>query len=147
MTRWLITGGAGYIGAHVADAMLASGRDVTVLDDLSTGRPEFTPEGARTVVGSILDRGALADALADADGVVHLAGYKYAGESVRRPLHTWRQNVSGTIDRRARSLAIHCTMKRIENISCARKPTPSQAFSVAGVDIHHWPSMVTRLWR
>ena len=98
MTRWLITGGAGYIGAHVADAMHASGRDVTVLDDLSTGRPEFTPEGARTVVGSILDRGALGDALADADGVVHLAGYKYAGESVRRPLHTWRQNVSGTIE-------------------------------------------------
>ncbi|GEK79481.1 UDP-glucose 4-epimerase GalE [Agrococcus baldri] len=98
MTRWLITGGAGYIGAHVADAMLASGRDVTVLDDLSSGRRAFAPPDARVVVGSILDHGALEAALEDADGVVHLAGCKYAGESVRRPLHTWRQNVSGTIE-------------------------------------------------
>lgn len=98
MTRWLITGGAGYIGAHVAEAMLAHGREVTVLDDLSSGHREFVPAAARLVEGSILDREALQAALAGVDGVVHLAGYKYAGESVRRPLHTWRQNVSGTIE-------------------------------------------------
>ncbi|MFJ6112660.1 UDP-glucose 4-epimerase GalE [Agrococcus sediminis] len=98
MTHWLVTGGAGYIGAHVAEALLASGREVTVLDDLSSGRRGFAPAGARLVVGSILDRGDLDAALAGVDGVVHLAGYKYAGESVRRPLHTWRQNVSGTIE-------------------------------------------------
>lgn len=98
MTRWLVTGGAGYIGAHVTAAMLASGRDVTVLDDLSSGHRAFVPAAARLHVGSMLDRDALDAALAGVDGVVHLAGYKYAGKSVARPLHTWRQNVAGTIE-------------------------------------------------
>ncbi|SFS06753.1 UDP-galactose 4-epimerase [Agrococcus baldri] len=98
MTRWLVTGGAGYIGAHVAAALLESGREVTVLDDLSSGHREFVPSRARLHTGSILDREALATTLHDVDGVVHLAGYKYAGASVTRPLHTWRQNVTGTIE-------------------------------------------------
>jgi UDP-glucose 4-epimerase len=98
MTRWLVTGGAGYIGAHVAAALLESGREVTVLDDLSSGHREFVSSRARLHAGSILDRQALATTLHDVDGVVHLAGYKYAGESVTRPLHTWRQNVTGTIE-------------------------------------------------
>jgi len=45
----LVTGGAGFIGSHVADAYLAAGYDVTVLDNLSTGRPEYVPDGARFV--------------------------------------------------------------------------------------------------
>lgn len=99
MTTWLVTGGAGYIGAHVADALLASGRDVVVLDDLSSGDEAFVPEAATFVRGSLLERDALAAALAhDVAGVVHLAGFKYAGESVRRSLHTYRQNVSGTVE-------------------------------------------------
>lgn len=99
MTRWLVTGGAGYIGAHVAEALLASGRDVVVLDDLSSGHRAFVPHGAELVEGSLLERAALERALAgDVVGVVHLAGYKYAGESVRRPLHTYRQNVTGTVE-------------------------------------------------
>ncbi|GAA2173748.1 UDP-glucose 4-epimerase GalE [Agrococcus versicolor] len=99
MTRWLVTGGAGYIGAHVAEALLASGRDVVVLDDLSSGHRAFVPDGAELVEGSLLDRAALDRALAgDVAGVVHLAGYKYAGESVRRPLHAYRQNVTATVE-------------------------------------------------
>lgn len=99
MTRWLVTGGAGYIGAHVAEALIASGRDVVVLDDLSSGHRAFVPHAATLVEGSLLDRDALDAALArDVAGVVHLAGYKYAGESVRRPMHTYRQNVTGTIE-------------------------------------------------
>ena len=56
MTRWLVTGGAGYIGAHVAQALIDSGREVTVIDSLSSGRREFVPEAARFVEGSLLDR-------------------------------------------------------------------------------------------
>lgn len=96
MSRWLVTGGAGYIGAHVAQALLDSGREVTVLDDLSSGHARFVPAGAQFVQGSLLDADAVAQSLADAAGVVHLAGYKYAGESVKHPLHTYEQNVTGT---------------------------------------------------
>jgi UDP-glucose 4-epimerase len=97
---WLVTGGAGYIGAHVARCFLESGRDVVVLDDLSSGHRSFVPAGARFVDGSVVDPTAVDDALTGADGgpvagVVHLAGFKYAGVSVDRPLHTYRQNVTG----------------------------------------------------
>ena len=98
MTRWLVTGGAGYIGAHVAQALIDSGREVTVIDSLSSGRREFVPEAARFVEGSLLDRDAVTRALEGATGVIHLAGYKYAGESVRHPLHTYTQKVTGTVE-------------------------------------------------
>lgn len=97
---WLVTGGAGYIGAHVARCFLESGRGVVVLDDLSSGHREFVPEKARFVEGSVVDAAAVAAALhgeegAPVTGVVHLAGFKYAGVSVERPLHTYEQNVTG----------------------------------------------------
>jgi UDP-glucose 4-epimerase len=99
---WLVTGGAGYIGAHVVRHLLDSGRDVVVLDDLSSGHREFVAAGVPLVAGSVVSEGDVDRALrsgpdgAPVTGVVHLAGYKYAGESVRRPLHTYRQNVVGT---------------------------------------------------
>ncbi len=92
---WLVTGGAGYIGAHVARRLLESGRDVVVLDDLSTGVRSFVPDGIRLVEGSIGDPGAVDDALAGCDGVVHLAALKYAGESVKEPLRFYANNVEG----------------------------------------------------
>ena len=98
MSHWLVTGGAGYIGAHVAEALLEAGRTVTVLDSLASGHREFVPEGAEFIEGSLLDRGATARALQGAVGVIHLAGYKYAGESVKHPLHTYTQNVTGTVE-------------------------------------------------
>ncbi|TAK70227.1 MAG: UDP-glucose 4-epimerase GalE [Actinomycetota bacterium] len=95
---WVVTGGAGYIGSHVARALLADGRDVVVLDDLSTGRLAFVPEGVRVVEGSITDPAALRAALGsgDVDGVVHLAGFKYAGVSVSTPFACYHANVEGT---------------------------------------------------
>ena len=95
---WLVTGGAGYIGAHVVRAFLADDIDVVVVDDLSSGHESFVPVEVPFVRGSILDR-ALLDGLFsdhDIDGVVHVAGFKYAGVSVERPLHTFEQNVTGT---------------------------------------------------
>ncbi len=96
---WLVTGGAGYIGAHVVRVLLESGRGVVVLDDLSSGHREFVPDQAAFIAGSLVDPAAVEAALAPAgtavDGVVHLAGFKYAGVSVERPLHTYQQNVTG----------------------------------------------------
>lgn len=93
-----MTGGAGYIGSHVVRAFVSAGIDVVVLDNLSSGHREFVPAGVPFVNASITDDVALRDLFAvhDIDGVVHLAGYKYAGESVKFPLVTYDQNVTGT---------------------------------------------------
>jgi UDP-glucose 4-epimerase len=94
----LVTGGAGYIGAHVVRAFREQGIDVVVVDDLSSGHEEFVPDGVPFYRGSILDGDLLARAFDEnpVTGVVHVAGFKYAGVSVQRPLHTYEQNVTGT---------------------------------------------------
>lgn len=97
---WLVTGGAGYIGSHVTQALLDADMPVVVIDDLSTGFADFVPAPATLIEGSLLDPALVADALArhDVRGVIHIAGYKYAGESVKRPLHTFEQNVTATVN-------------------------------------------------
>ncbi|MGW6744656.1 UDP-glucose 4-epimerase GalE [Streptomyces sp. NPDC055025] len=94
---WLITGGAGYIGAHVARAMTAAGERVVVLDDLSTGVPERLPAGIPLVRGSLLDRDVVDRTLTthQVTGVVHLAAKKQVGESVEQPLRYYRENLHG----------------------------------------------------
>ena len=95
---WLVTGGAGYIGSHVVQALLDAGMPAVVVDDLSTGREAFIPRGAEFVRGTILDVDLLFDTITQhgVTGVIHIAGFKYAGVSVSRPLHTYQQNVTGT---------------------------------------------------
>ncbi|KUL30071.1 UDP-glucose 4-epimerase GalE [Streptomyces regalis] len=94
---WLITGGAGYIGAHVVRAMTEAGEHAVVYDDLSTGIPDRVPDNVPLVVGSTLDRDRVALAIAAhrITGVVHLAAKKQVGESVDLPLHYYRENVEG----------------------------------------------------
>ena len=96
---WLVTGGAGYIGAHVVRAFPERGLGAVVVDDLSSGHRAFVPEDVPFVAGSILDTGLLASTIREHEvsGVVHVAGFKYAGVSVERPLHTYDQNVTGTV--------------------------------------------------
>ena len=93
--RWLVTGGAGYIGAHVVAAMTAAGHDVVVLDDLSTGRRDRVPEGVAFVEGSLLDAPTVRKAVDGVDGVVHVAAKKQVGESVAEPLRYYRENLGG----------------------------------------------------
>lgn len=96
---FLVTGGAGYIGSHIVSAFGESGLDCVVVDDLSSGYEAFIPDGVPFVETSILNTAAVAKAMVEhgVTGVVHLAGYKYAGVSVQRPLHTYEQNVQGTV--------------------------------------------------
>jgi UDP-glucose 4-epimerase len=96
---WLVTGGAGYIGSHVVRHFIDSGIDVVVLDNLVTGRKEFVPSGVPLVEASLLQTDDVAAALRDhsVSGVMHIAGFKFAGLSVLDPLHTYEQNVLGTM--------------------------------------------------
>ncbi|MGW6359828.1 UDP-glucose 4-epimerase GalE [Streptomyces sp. NPDC055092] len=94
---WLITGGAGYIGAHVVRAMQEAGERTVVYDDLSTGIAARVPDGVPLVVASTLDADAVARTIAGhgITGVVHLAAKKQVAESVELPLHYYRENVEG----------------------------------------------------
>jgi UDP-glucose 4-epimerase len=94
---WLITGGAGYIGAHVVRAMTEAGERAVVYDDLSTGDAGRVPAEVPLVRGSVLDADRVARTLAEHEigGVVHLAAKKQVGESMERPLEYYRENVEG----------------------------------------------------
>ncbi|MFE5855512.1 UDP-glucose 4-epimerase GalE [Streptomyces sp. NPDC056500] len=94
---WLITGGAGYIGAHVARAMLGAGERVVILDDVSSGMVERLPQEVPLVRGSVLDREVVDHTIAthDVTGVVHLAAKKQVGQSVEQPLHYYQENIHG----------------------------------------------------
>jgi len=108
---WLVTGGAGYIGAHVVRALLGSGAAVVVLDDLSTGESDRVDPAAAFVQGSVLDRGLVRRALREHDvtGVVHIAAKKQVGESMADPLLYYRENVEGLI-----ALAESCQAKGVD---------------------------------
>jgi UDP-glucose 4-epimerase len=95
-THALVTGGAGFIGSHVSRALLQSGRKVTVIDNLSVGRPEAVPEGARFVHGDIRDEHAVADALSGVDCVFHLAAQVTIRGSFDRFYEDLDTNVMGT---------------------------------------------------
>ncbi|TGZ13966.1 UDP-glucose 4-epimerase GalE [Streptomyces sp. S816] len=94
---WLITGGAGYIGAHVARAMAGAGEKVVVLDDLSAAVPARLPSDVPLVTGSTLDGPRLREVLTEhgVTGVVHLAARKQVAESVAEPTRYYQENVGG----------------------------------------------------
>ncbi|MFF6779378.1 UDP-glucose 4-epimerase GalE [Streptomyces sp. NPDC012510] len=94
---WLITGGAGYIGAHVAKVMTDAGEQVIALDDLSAGVRGRLPEDIPLIHGSALDGDLLKRVLAGhaVTGVIHLAARKQVGESVAQPTRYYQENVGG----------------------------------------------------
>ncbi|MFF3466808.1 UDP-glucose 4-epimerase GalE [Streptomyces sp. NPDC002619] len=94
---WLITGGAGYIGAHVARGMAGAGERVVALDDLSAGVPARLPADVPLIEGSTLDAALLTRVLKEygVTGVVHLAARKQVAESVAQPTRYYRENVGG----------------------------------------------------
>jgi UDP-glucose 4-epimerase len=94
----LVTGGAGFIGSHVAEALVARGDDVVVLDDLSSGKRENLPEGAELVEGDIREPQDELFAGVKPDICFHLAAQADVRVSVARPEHDARINVIGTIN-------------------------------------------------
>ena len=99
----LVTGGAGYIGAHVVNQLIKHQFKVTVIDDLSTGHVEFVNKDAEFIKGSILNTAFLHNVFQEKKndqfiGVIHLAGIKYASESVKEPDKFYEVNSSGTLN-------------------------------------------------
>ncbi|MEV6313891.1 UDP-glucose 4-epimerase GalE [Streptomyces sp. NPDC051776] len=94
--KYLVTGGAGYVGSVVAAHLLEAGHAVTVLDDLSTGHREGVPVGADFIEGRIQDAAKWLDR--SYDGVLHFAAFSQVGESVVNPEKYWRNNVGGTTE-------------------------------------------------
>ncbi|MEU9100840.1 UDP-glucose 4-epimerase GalE [Streptomyces sp. NPDC048361] len=95
MSKYLVTGGAGYVGSVVAAHLVEAGHDVTVLDDLSTGFRTAVPAGASFIEGRIQDAAQWLDASFDA--VLHFAAFSQVGESVAVPEKYWANNVGGTM--------------------------------------------------
>ncbi|MCB0950190.1 MAG: UDP-glucose 4-epimerase GalE [Mycobacterium sp.] len=95
--RILVTGGAGYIGAHVIRALEQSGHTVAALDDLSTGSRSRLSPGIALFVGSLLDEAFVESSLRahSAEAVVHIAAKKAVEESVADPLYYYRENLVG----------------------------------------------------
>src|SRR5690348_12567242 len=103
MKRVLITGGAGFIGSHVADALLAAGYDVRLLDNLCPqvhgsyrGRPAYLTGDAELIVGDVTDAFALERALRGVDMLIHLAATVGVGQSMYEIAHYVRTNELGT---------------------------------------------------
>jgi UDP-glucose 4-epimerase len=94
--RWLVTGGAGYIGSVVSAQLLSAGHDVVVVDNLSTGHQDAVPAAATFHRADVADLGAVFDQWTF-DGVVHFAARSIVGESVTEPALYWRNNVAGTL--------------------------------------------------
>ena len=98
MSRVLVIGGAGYIGAHVAHDLISSGYEVRILDDFSNGL-ESRVAGIQDIHrADVLDRKAVFAAMKGVDSVIHLAAKKAVGESVENPLKYYDNNVGGILN-------------------------------------------------
>ena len=100
MTRVLVTGGAGFIGSHLTDRLLAEGHEVTVLDNLATGIHENVSSDATFVEGDVGDRGLVSGIVGTGsfDAVFHIAGQASIRLSFVEPEIDLRTNVVGTVN-------------------------------------------------
>jgi UDP-glucose 4-epimerase len=113
--RYLITGGAGFIGSHLAEKLLSQGQSVTIIDDLSTGairNIEHLKEkaGFRYVIDTILNRPLLAEVVDDCDIVFHLAAAVGVKLIVESPVHTIETNIRGT------EVVLECANKKKKKV-------------------------------
>lgn len=95
--KYLVTGGAGYVGGVTAAVLLSQGHEVTILDNLSTGNADGVPEGAKFIDGNVADLAHRVLASDDFDGVLHFAAMSLVGESVEKPADYWHGNVVTTL--------------------------------------------------
>jgi UDP-glucose 4-epimerase len=132
MSRVLVIGGAGYIGAHVAHDLISSGYEVRILDDFSNGLESRVAEIQDVHRADVLDRKAVFAAMKGVDSVIHLAAKKAVGESVENPLKYYDNNVGGILNVLAAMSAEG--VKRIVFSSTAAVYAPNDKDSISEVD-------------
>ena len=151
MARYLITGGAGFIGSHLADALIARGDAVRVLDDLSTGRRENLPSDVELRVGDVADPPTVRAAMAGMDGCFHLAAIASVARATQDWLGANRANLVGTLAvldaaRPARIPVVYASSAAVYG-DCAVQPiaetAPTSPLSAYGADkraseLHAW---------
>ena len=97
MAHYLVTGGCGFIGSHLVEALRAAGDGVRVLDDLSTGRRDNLPAGVELVVGDVADGDLVRQSLDGLDGCFHLAAVASVQRGNEAWLETHRTNLTGSV--------------------------------------------------
>lgn len=100
MSRYLVSGGAGYVGSHVVLALLDAGHEVVVVDDLSTGHRAAVPAEATFIHANLAERKRLEEVFAawKFDAVFHLAALSLVGESMQQPLRYCRENLANSLN-------------------------------------------------
>jgi UDP-glucose 4-epimerase len=132
MAKVLITGGAGYIGAHIAHDLADAGFEVRILDDFSNGLERRVTRFKDIHRANILDREAVVNAVKGVDSVIHLAAKKAVGESVENPLKYYENNVGGTLNLLA-AMSL-CGVKKIVFSSTAAVYAPSEKDAIGEND-------------
>jgi UDP-glucose 4-epimerase len=148
MARFLVTGGAGFIGSHLVDALLDEGHAVRVLDDLSSGRRENLPQQVELTEADVTDSVAVDRALNGVDGCFHLAAIASVSRSHREWLRTHQVNLTGTINvfdrarpsRRRREVPVVYASTAAIYGNCGSFPvdeeSPAAPLSAYGADKH-----------
>src|SRR5216684_2434140 len=108
----LVTGGAGYIGSHMVQALAEAGESVVVIDNLSTGFSEFLPEGVPLLIGDAADENLVEGVIAahGVESIIHFAGSVVVPDSMRDPLAYYRNNTMTT--RSLLNAAVKCRVYR-----------------------------------
>lgn len=133
MSRVLVVGGAGYIGAHVSQVLVDQGYEVRIFDDFSNGLERRVNNRFDDVVrDDVLNRQALLNAMEKVDAVIHLAAKKSVEESVSNPLKYYENNIGGTLNVLAAMAARK--VKRIVFSSTAAVYAPNQTSEIEETD-------------
>lgn len=142
MTKYLVTGGAGFIGSHLCEALLARGDEVRVLDDLSTGKREKLAPGAELIEGDVADTAIVQRAVEDVAGCFHLAATASVERGVNDWLGTHRANLTGAITlfnaiRRAKCPVVYASSAAVYGDAATlpiAEATPCRPLSAYGAD-------------